>query len=140
MILPALIGSAFWVVRLTVHLMRNVALHWRWFWDYAGGLMTDIGPHMLDVAMWVTECPGPVRVVCNGGNYHYPRWETPDNVHAILDCATYAIVFDVQFMNGYEGDGAAFYGTKGSLIQERDGNFKVYDLDNKVTEEWKHEG
>lgn len=112
---------------------------WRWFWDYAGGLMTDIGPHMLDVAMWVTECPGPKSVVCNGGNYHYPRWETPDNVHAILDCATYAIVFDVQFMNGYEGDGAAFYGTKGSVIQERDGFFRLYNLDNKAVEEWKYE-
>ena len=41
--------------------------------------MTDIGPHMLDVAMWITECSGPKSVVCNGGNYHYPRWETPDN-------------------------------------------------------------
>ncbi|MEW6236831.1 MAG: Gfo/Idh/MocA family oxidoreductase [Candidatus Omnitrophota bacterium] len=105
---------------------------WRWFWDYAGGLMTDIGPHMLDVAMWITDCAGPARVVCNGGNYHYPRWETPDNVHAILDCETFAIVFDVQFMNGYEGDGAAFYGTKGSLIQERDGTFNIYDTDNNV--------
>ncbi|MBI1390540.1 MAG: hypothetical protein GC154_19065 [bacterium] len=109
---------------------------WRWFWDYAGGLMTDIGPHMLDVVMWVTESVGPVRVACNGGNYHYPRWETPDNVHSILDCSTFAIVFDVQFMNGYEGDGAAFYGTEGSLIQERDGWFRVYDLDNKKVDEW----
>ncbi len=111
---------------------------WRWFWDYAGGLMTDIGPHMLDVAMWITECPGPKRVVCNGGNYHYPRWETPDNVHAILDCSTYSIVFDVQFMNGFEGDGAAFYGEKGSVIQERDGMFRQYDTDNKVVKEWKY--
>lgn len=109
---------------------------WRWFWDYAGGLMTDIGPHMLDVAMWVTESPGPVSVVCNGGNYHYPRWETPDNVHAILDCATYAIVFDVQFMNGYEGDGAAFYGTKGSLIQQRDGSFGLFDTSNQQIDKW----
>ena len=57
---------------------------WRWFWDYAGGLMTDIGPHMLDVAMWLADCPGPKSVVCNGGNYHYPRWETPDNVRDVL--------------------------------------------------------
>lgn len=111
---------------------------WRWFWDYAGGLMTDIGPHMLDVAMWITDCPGPKSVVCNGGNYHYPRWETPDNVHAILDCATYAIVFDVQFMNGFEGDGAAFYGTKGCVIQEKDGHFRLYDTKNKMLEEWEY--
>ncbi len=109
---------------------------WRWFWDYAGGLMTDIGPHMLDVAMWITDCLGPKSVVCNGGNYHYPRWETPDNVHAILDCSTFAIVFDVQFMNGHEGDGCAYYGTKGSVIQERDGFFRQYDTRDKVVKEW----
>ena len=109
---------------------------WRWYWDYAGGLMTDIGPHMLDVAMWLTDCLGPKSVVCNGGNYHYPRWETPDNVHAILDCATFSIVFDVQFMNGYDGDGAAFFGTEGSIIQGRDGNFRRYGLDNKEIEMW----
>ncbi|MGI6455785.1 MAG: Gfo/Idh/MocA family protein [bacterium] len=111
---------------------------WRWYWDYAGGLMTDIGPHMLDVAMWITENPGPKRVVCNGGNYHYPGWETPDNVHAILDCSSFAIVFDVQFMNGFEGDGAAFYGTEGSVIQERDGFFRQYDTSNRMIKDWKY--
>jgi len=111
---------------------------WRWFWDYAGGLMTDIGPHMLDVAMWITDCRGPKSVVCNGGNYHYPRWETPDNVHAILDCGTFAIVFDVQFMNGFEGDGAAFYGTEGAVIQEKDNHFRLYDTKNKMLEEWEY--
>lgn len=109
---------------------------WRWYWDYAGGLMTDIGPHMLDVAMWLTECRGPNSVVCNGGNYHYPRWETPDNVHAILDCGTFSIVFDVQFMNGYDGDGAAFFGTEGAIVQGRDGNFRRFDTKNKELEMW----
>jgi predicted dehydrogenase len=109
---------------------------WRWYWDYAGGLMTDIGPHMLDVAMWLTECQGPNSVVCNGGNYHYPRWETPDNVHAILDCGTFSIVFDVQFMNGYDGDGAAFFGTEGSIVQGRDGNFRRFDTKNNELEMW----
>jgi len=109
---------------------------WRWFWDYAGGLMTDIGPHMLDVAHWITDTLGPKSVVCNGGNYHYPGWETPDNVHAILDCGTFAIVFSVQFMNGLDGDGAAFYGTKGAIVQCRDGKFRFYDTKNRVVEEW----
>ena len=110
---------------------------WRWFWDYAGGLMTDIGPHMLDVAMWITDSPGPSSVVCDGGNYHYPRWETPDNVHAVLDCDTFAIVFSVQFMNGYERDGAAFYGTKGSVVQCPDGFFRLFNTDNQEVEAWK---
>ena len=109
---------------------------WRWFWDYAGGLMTDIGPHMLDVAHWITDTVGPRSVVCNGGNYWYPRWETPDNVHAILDCESFAIVFCVQFMNGYEKDGAAFYGTEGSVIECTDGKFRLFDTKNNEVEQW----
>jgi predicted dehydrogenase len=109
---------------------------WRWFWDYAGGLMTDIGPHMLDVAHWITDTLGPKSVVCNGGNYHYQGWETPDNVHAILDCGSFAIVFSVQFMNGYDSDGAAFYGTEGTILQCPDGKFRRFDIKNRELESW----
>ncbi|HWQ36073.1 MAG TPA: Gfo/Idh/MocA family oxidoreductase [Blastocatellia bacterium] len=110
---------------------------WRWFWDYAGGLMTDIGPHWLDVAMWITGSDGPRSVSCNGGRYQNTDWETPDNVHAIFDCGTFAIVFMVQFMNGQEYDGAAFYGLEGSIIQENNRNLMVrYDAKRKEIESW----
>ena len=110
---------------------------WRWFWDYAGGLMTDIGPHWLDVAMWITGSDGPRTVSCNGGKYQNTDWETPDNVHAILDCGTFAIVFMVQFMNGQEYDGAAFYGLEGSIVQENQRGLMVrYDAKRKEIESW----
>lgn len=110
---------------------------WRWFWDYAGGLMTDIGPHWLDVAMWITGSDGPRSVVCNGGKYQNMDWETPDNVHAILDCGTFAIVFMVQFMNGQEYDGAGFYGVEGSIVQENNRGMLVrYDAKRKEVESW----
>jgi predicted dehydrogenase len=110
---------------------------WRWFWDYAGGLMTDIGPHWLDVAMWITGSDGPRSVSCNGGKYQNTDWETPDNVHAILDCGTFAIVFMVQFMNGQEYDGAAFYGLEGSIVQENNRGMMVrYDKNRKEVESW----
>lgn len=110
---------------------------WRWFWDYAGGLMTDIGPHWLDVAMWITGADGPHTVSCNGGKYQNMEWETPDNVHAILDCGTFAIVFMVQFMNGQERDGGAFYGLEGSIVQENHRNLMVrYDKKMKEVESW----
>jgi predicted dehydrogenase len=110
---------------------------WRWYWDYAGGLMTDIAPHWLDVAMWLTGCDGPRSVSCNGGNYQSPDWETPDNVHAVFDCGTFAITFMVQFMNGQEYDGAAFYGLEGSIIQENDRRLMVqYDKKRKAVAQW----
>jgi predicted dehydrogenase len=111
---------------------------WRWFWDYAGGLMTDIGPHWLDVAMWITGSDGPRTVSSNGGKYQNLDWETPDNVHAILDCGSFAIVFMVQFMNGQEYDGAAFYGLEGSIVQENNRGMMVrYDKSRKEVESWK---
>ena len=111
---------------------------WRWYWDYAGGLMTDIGPHWLDVAMWITGSDGPRTVSCNGGKYQNMDWETPDNVHAILDCGTFAIVFMVQFMNGQENDGGAFYGLEGSIVQENNRGMMVrYDAKRKEVESWK---
>ena len=110
---------------------------WRWYWDYAGGLMTDIGPHWLDVAMWITGCEGPRSVVCNGGKYQNLDWETPDNVHAIMDCGTFSLVFMVQFMNGQESDGGAFYGLEGSIVQENHRNLMVrYDKQRKEVESW----
>lgn len=110
---------------------------WRWFWDYAGGLMTDIGPHWLDVAMWITGCPGPTSVSSNGGKYQNMDWETPDNVHAILDCGSFAIVFMVQFMNGQEYDGAAFYGLNGSIVQDNQRQRMVrFDAKRNEVESW----
>jgi predicted dehydrogenase len=110
---------------------------WRWYWDYAGGLMTDIGPHWLDVAMWITGSDGPRSVVCNGGKYQNTDWETPDNVHAVMDCGTFSLVFMVQFMNGQESDGGAFYGLEGSIVQENQRNLMVrYDKQRKEVETW----
>ena len=77
-------------------------------------------------------------VSCNGGKYQNLDWETPDNVHAILDCGTFAIVFMVQFMNGQEYDGAAFYGLEGSIVQENNRGLMVrYDAKRKEIESWK---
>ena len=108
---------------------------WRWFWDYGGGLMTDIGPHRLDVAHWISDTLGPESVVANGGNYHSPEWETPDNVHAVLDCGTFCINFNVQFMNGHDEGGAGYYGTGGTILQTR-GVMRHVDTRGKVLDEW----
>ena len=108
---------------------------WRWFWDYGGGLMTDIGPHRLDVAHWISDTFGPRSVVANGGNYHSPEWETPDNIHALLDCGTFCINFNVHFMNGQDGGGAGYYGTGGTILQSH-GVMRHIDTSNKLIAEW----
>jgi predicted dehydrogenase len=39
--------------------MRN----WRWFWDFGGGIFTDLMVHWIDVAHWLTGKDNPLRAL-----------------------------------------------------------------------------
>ncbi len=108
---------------------------WRWYWDYAGGLMTDIGAHQLDIVQWLGGVDAPKSVVANGGNYHFKHWETPDVIHGVWDYGKFAATFAVEFVNGYDGVGATFYGTKMTLHADADsgGTIRVYETIDKPT-------
>ncbi|HSQ58448.1 MAG TPA: Gfo/Idh/MocA family oxidoreductase [Gemmata sp.] len=118
---------------------------WRWFWDYAGGLMTDIGAHQLDIVQWLGGVDAPKSVVANGGNYHFKHWETPDVIHGVWDYGKFTTTFAVEFINGYDGVGATFYGTKMTLHADAEGGagIRVYDTidrpkpNQKPRMEWK---
>ncbi|GMU22549.1 MAG: dehydrogenase [Phycisphaerae bacterium] len=88
---------------------------WRWFWEYAGGLVTDVGVHVMDVVHWLTGVDTPKTAVCNGGVYGLKYWQTPDVVNAVWDYGSHTVVFTGNFTNGYEGDGLTLYGTKGTI-------------------------
>jgi predicted dehydrogenase len=106
---------------------------WRWYWDYAGGLMTDIGAHQLDIVQWLGGVDAPKSVVANGGVYHFKHWETPDVIHGVWDYGKFVATFAVEFVNGYDGVGATFYGTKMTLHADADGGngVRVYDTIDK---------
>jgi len=59
----------------------------RWFWDYAGGLMTDWGVHEIDVALWVMDAKAPKSVMASGGKVGYTddASETPDTLQAVFE-------------------------------------------------------
>ena len=35
--------------------------NWRWFWDFGGGVFTDLGVHWIDVAHWLLDLDHPCR-------------------------------------------------------------------------------
>lgn len=118
---------------------------WRWYWDYAGGLLTDIGAHQLDIVQWLGGVDAPKSVTANGGVYHFKHWETPDVVHGVWDYGKFTATFAVEFINGYDGVGATFYGTKQTLDcqAESGGSIRLYDTIDRPDarqrpkEEWK---
>ncbi|MFO0851422.1 MAG: Gfo/Idh/MocA family oxidoreductase [Gemmataceae bacterium] len=121
---------------------------WRWYWDYAGGLLTDIGAHQLDVVSWLGGVDWPKSAVANGGVYHFKQWETPDVVHGVWDYGKFAATFNVEFVNGADGVGCAFYGTRQTLLADADagGEIRLYDTAEKIVpgmkpvQTWKVEG
>ncbi|MEX2169911.1 MAG: Gfo/Idh/MocA family oxidoreductase [Pirellulales bacterium] len=93
----------------------------RWFWDYSGGQLTNMGTHYLDVIQWALGQNAPQSVVAIGGKYGVEdNREIPDTMEAIwqYDGPT-LVTFSQRNSNGSDGNSRGwdieFRGTKGTL-------------------------
>ena len=98
----------------------------RWFWDYAGGAMTDWGVHLLDFAIYGMNAGYPDSVSPGGGCFlNKGVIETPDIQQALYNYPTHTMIWEcglIPRMGPYGmHHGVAFTGTKGTLIVSRDG-------------------
>ncbi len=98
--------------------------HFRWFWDYAGGMMTDWGIHLLDIVLWAMAEPGPRSISAYGGKYALAdNRETPDTIIASYEFPTFACTYENRVANGFSGGlpsyGILFHGTEGTLYVNR---------------------
>ncbi len=101
--------------------------NFRWFWDYAGGLMTDWGVHLIDYGLLGMKASTPKSVAALGGRFAYPDLyeETPDTLTALYEFEGFNMVWDsaMGIDNGsYNRDhGIAYIGNNGTLILNRGG-------------------
>lgn len=99
--------------------------NFRWFWDYAGGKMTDWGVHLLDMAMWALKLTQPDMVTATGGNLVFPdnAMETPDTLTVEYQFDQTLVVWQNNFgltANEYGFDhGLVFHGENGELRANR---------------------
>ena len=101
--------------------------NFRWFWDYAGGLMTDWGVHEIDIALYAMQATAPKSVMASGGKLAYPddASETPDTLQAIFEYDNFNMLW--EHATGIDGgnygktEGIAFIGNKGTLVLNRQG-------------------
>ncbi len=112
--------------------------NFRWYWDYAGGLMTDWGVHLIDMVLAGMQAALPQRVVSFGGHLAYPNdaRETPDTQTALYDFGAFQLVWEhtmgrQQGLYGM-GHGIAFVGSKGTLLLNRRGWEVRPEMDNNV--------
>jgi predicted dehydrogenase len=99
----------------------------RWFWEYAGGLMTDWGVHLLDFALYGMDRYVPESVMSSGGKYAFPEdaMVTPDTMTAMYDFGDFGIIWEhtvgIYGANYGRGHGVAFVGEHGTLVVDRAG-------------------
>ncbi len=100
--------------------------NFRWFWDYAGGLMTDWGVHLINMCLMGTSLEAPKTVCSSGGIYVQDDMrETPDSQLAVYEFPSYMLVWEHKSgmgmgLNGRSW-GVSWSGTEGTIFLNSDG-------------------
>jgi predicted dehydrogenase len=126
---PAGVDYNFWLGPAPKRAFNQNRFHFnfRWFWDYAGGLMTDWGVHEIDIALFTMGAIAPKSVVASGGKLAYPddASETPDTLQALFEYEDFNMLWEhaTGIDSGPYGrtEGIAFIGNNGTLVVNRDG-------------------
>jgi predicted dehydrogenase len=98
--------------------------HFRWFWDYSGGQMTNLGQHSLDIVHWFLDAKAPTAVTSAGGRFALKdNGETPDTQDALFEYPGLIATWSQrECSRGAAPDrGLEFCGTLGSIKISRNG-------------------
>lgn len=93
---------------------------WRLYWDYSGGISTDLLVHQTDITNFVCGKTTPSSCVASGGVY---RWtdaaddrEVPDTFSALYEYPSkFHINYSCYFGNVKYGYGEQFMGNEGTI-------------------------
>lgn len=95
----------------------KVFCRWRCWWEYSGGVATDLFVHMLTQLHEVMDVPAPESVVSQGGIY---RWKdgrsVPDVLNSVYEYpGDFIVDMYVNLGNSSGERGALIMGSKGTL-------------------------
>ena len=90
---------------------------WRLYWDYSGGISTDLLVHQTDIVNFMLSKTTPKTCVASGGIY---RWhddrDVPDTLSAIYKYAdNFHINYSCFFGNDHYGYGEQVCGNEGTI-------------------------
>jgi predicted dehydrogenase len=101
--------------------------HFRWFWDYSGGQMTNLAAHSMDQMHYIMGSDAPTLVSSHGGRYCLEDdGETPDLQDALFTYPAkdgglgFTVVYSIREAALGPRDpnaaGTQFLGTKGTMM------------------------
>ena len=99
----------------------------RYFWDYAGGWMTDWAIHWLDIVQMAFKEEIPTEISAMGGKlYVKDNTETPDTMEvSYMYPSGFVATYERRSGNGQsmfdKGGGILFCGSKGTMFLDRSG-------------------
>ena len=108
---------------------------WRWFWDFGGGIFTDLMVHWVDVAHWLLDLETPLEARSNGQFISAKDvWETPDTVQTLLTYPNNVqMIFEGTFSNAKNGARIELFGTEASMYIDR-GRYELIPEPGKKVE------
>jgi predicted dehydrogenase len=106
--------------------------NWRWFWDFGGGIFTDLMVHHIDIVHWYLGLDRPQQAVAVGSDtFSKGVWETPDSVQGVLVYpGGLHVYFEGTFSNARNGAMLEFMGTDATLYLDR-GRYELHPERNK---------
>jgi predicted dehydrogenase len=98
----------------------------RYFWDYAGGAMTDWGVHLLDILQMAFDEAMPLSIAAQGGKFYVnDNLETPDTMLVTYRYPGFIGSYESRTANSFpmydSGNGTSFHGDKATLMVNRSG-------------------
>jgi len=99
--------------------------HWRWYWNFGGGAMTDLFTHWIDVVHWATKSDQPHAAQMLADKYFFQEWECPDTIQAAFRYPDFDVSYQGMMASSIDDGGLEFRGTEATLKIDRSG-FTVY--------------
>ncbi len=112
--------------------------HFRWFWDYSGGQMTNLAAHSMDQMHYIMNVTAPTLVSSHGGRYALEDdGETPDLQDALFTYPGFTLLYSIREAAAGPRDpssgGSQFIGTKGTLVLRGD-NLLIPEIEHAYPE------
>jgi predicted dehydrogenase len=116
----------------------------RYFWDYAGGAMTDWGVHLIDPIHQCFDDPMPLTITAQGDKlYVTDNRDTPDTMLATFRYAKFLSSYESRTCNPMpmftdQNAATVINGSEGTIVLNRSG-CRQYDAKNKLVEKWEND-